>query len=88
MAVLTDPRVALLPVHSGQLQDFATTLGYAPQYLISTLSGGSGGDWYRVTRAVNVPETMTRPVSFLDAKDTDQLRVVAWVRADESDDEW
>lgn len=89
MAVLTDPRVALPPVQGGHPQDFAMTLESAPRYLISTLSGGSGGDWYRpMTRAVNVPETMSRPVSFLDAEDTDQLREVAWVRADESEDEW
>lgn len=89
MAVLTDPRVALPPVHSGHSQDFAMTLESAPRYLISTLSGGSGGDWYRATtRTVNFPETMTRPVSFLDVEDTDELRVVAWVRADESEDEW
>jgi hypothetical protein len=88
MAVLTDPRVALPPTPSGQSHDLAATLGSAPHYLISTLSGGSAGGWYRMTRAVDVPETMTRPVSFLDAEDTDQLRVVAWVRADEADDEW
>ena len=89
MAVLTDPRVALPSVRSGHSQDFAMTLKSAPRYLIATLTGGSGGDWYRATtRTVNVPETMTRPVSFLDAEDTDQLRVVAWVRANESDNEW
>jgi hypothetical protein len=89
MAVLSDPRVALPPVIGGHLQDFAVTLESTPRYLISMLSGGSGGDWYRATaRTVNVPETMTRPVSFLDVEDTDELRAVAWVRADESDDEW